>query len=91
MVGKETVLFKSEERHNRDTVAAFLRQLADKLATGQVILRQGDQEVILDIPVNLVLEVKAEVEQKRQDNKRSLEIELEWLEGDDSHAPLTLG
>lgn len=90
-MGKETVLFSSEERHDRNSAAAFLRALADKLAEGQVILRQGERELVLDIPFHLVLEVKAEDEQKRQGTKRSLEVELEWLEGDDMGGPLTLG
>ena len=45
-MGKETRLFKSEERRTRSEVSAFLRQLADKLDQGQVILRQGKEEIV---------------------------------------------
>lgn len=90
-MGKETVLFKSEEPRDRDNVVAFLRQLADKVAEGQVTLRQGDAEVQLDIPQNLVLELKAEEEQKRDKVKRTLEVEIEWIVGDEASGPVTLG
>ena len=36
-MGKEIVLFKSEERKDLASVVAFLHQLADKLAENQVI------------------------------------------------------
>ena len=49
-MGKEVVLFKSEEKHSTAEVAQFLRQLADKVEAGQVILRQGADELALSIP-----------------------------------------
>ncbi len=90
-MAKEVVLFKSEERMERQSVAEFLHQLADKLAQGRVILRQGDQEVILDIPNKVVLELKADEEAKKRKTQRSLEVEIEWIEGDDAGGSVTLG
>ena len=90
-MGKETVLFKSEERKDLQSVVAFLHQLADKLAQNQVILRQGSQEVQVDIPNNVVLELKVEEEDKRRKMQRSLEIEIEWIVGDESGGAVTLG
>ncbi len=77
----EEVLFKSEEPKSRSDVAVFLRQLADKVEAGEVILRQGDQEQQVRIPQNLVLETKLERETKRDGEKMSLEVELEWRPG----------
>ena len=77
----EEILFKSEEPKSRGDVAAFLRQLADKVEAGEVILRQGDQEHQVRIPQNLVLETKLERETKRDGEKMSLEVELEWRPG----------
>jgi len=74
----ETVLFKSEAPKERTEAAAFLRHLADKVEEGRVVLKQGEDEVILDLPERLTLEVKAEEEQKRSGVLRSLEVELEW-------------
>ena len=77
----EEVLFKSKEPKSRGDVAAFLRRLADKVEAGEVILRQGDQEHQVQIPLNLVLETKLERETKRNGEKMSLEVELEWRPG----------
>ncbi len=92
-MGREIVLFQSEERHGRDAVAAFLRQLADKLEAGEVILKQGTEELVLTIPTNVVLEVKAEEEAKATKTLQSLEVEVEWRVGEpeEAEAPLTLG
>jgi amphi-Trp domain-containing protein len=80
-MGNETVLFKSEERKGVGEIAAFLRQLADKVEQKSVILRQGTDEITLTLPESMILEIKAEEEQGRSGPKRSLEIELEWTEG----------
>ena len=90
-MGREIVLFKSEERKKLADVANFLRQLADKLDGNQVVLRQGTEEIVLDIPNNVVLELKAEEEDKKGKIKRTLEVEIEWIEGDESGGAVTLG
>ncbi|MDX1613207.1 MAG: amphi-Trp domain-containing protein [Candidatus Promineifilaceae bacterium] len=90
-MGKETVLFKSEEHQDRQAVAEFLRDLADRVADGQVNLRQGEQAVSLEIPYQVVLELKAEVEDKGRTKKRSLEVEIEWTDGGQASGPVVLG
>ena len=64
-MGKETRLFKSEERKNRKEVAEFLRQISEKLSNGQIVLRRGNEELNLEIPTNLVLEIQVEDEDKK--------------------------
>lgn len=44
------------------SVSASLHQLADRRAQDQGILRMGEEDFTLDIPKNLVLEVKVEEE-----------------------------
>jgi amphi-Trp domain-containing protein len=91
-MGKETRLFKSEERHSRDEVSAFLHQLADKIGQGQVILRQGKDEISLTLPSNLILEIQVEDEdKKRKGIQHSLEVEIKWFDGDDAGGALELG
>jgi amphi-Trp domain-containing protein len=90
-MGKETVLFSSEEKINSQQAAAFLHQLADKIAERQVVLRQGDNELVLVLPDQLVLELKVEEELKSGREKRTLEIELEWFEGGEAEGSVTLG
>lgn len=89
-MGKEIVLFESEERKDLASVVTFLKQLADKLAGNQVILRQGTQEIVIDVPNNVVLELKVEEENKKGKVKRTLEVEIEWIEGDESGGVVTL-
>ncbi len=89
-MGKEIVLFKSEERKDLASVVAFLHQLADKLASNQVILQQGSAEIVVDIPDNVILELKVEEEDKKGKVKRTFEVEIEWIEGDESGGAVTL-
>ena len=90
-MGKETRLFKSEERMARAAAAAFLRELADKVEGGEVVLRQGAEELTLTLPESLVLEVQAEDEDKgTRGIQHSLEVELAWFEGEQG-GPLELG
>ena len=90
-MGKETRLFKSEERKSRADVSAFLRQLADKISEGEVVLRQGREEIVLQIPHSLILEVQVEDEDKKSKGiQHSLELELKWFD-DEKGGPLELG
>lgn len=81
-MGIETVLFESEEKKATAEVAGFLRALADKLETGRVTLKQGEKEVVLEIPGNVTMEIKAESEEKRSGTLKSLEVEIEWSDGE---------
>ncbi len=91
-MGKEIRLFKSEERHSRSEVSQFLHQIADKIASGQVILRQGQEALTLAIPANLILEIQVEDEDKKTKGiQHSLEIELKWFDDDGASGPLELG
>jgi amphi-Trp domain-containing protein len=91
-VGKETRLFKSEESQTRDEVSAFLTQLAAKISSGSVVLRQGQDEITLQLPHNLVLEIQVEDEDKKTKGvQHSLELELKWFDDDTRSGPLELG
>ena len=82
-MGKETVLFKSEEKKASIDVANTLRQIADKIDDGTMILKQGSDEIALEFPKNMVLELKIEEEQGKKKLKKSFEIELEWVIGEE--------
>jgi amphi-Trp domain-containing protein len=88
----EKVLFKSEEPSSRGDAAQFLRQLADKVESGHVVLKQAGEETSLDLPESLTLEVKAEQEEKKpgRPGKLSLEVELEWTLGEESKGGVEL-
>jgi amphi-Trp domain-containing protein len=77
-MGKEKKLFKSEEYKNTSEVSAFLQQLASKIAEGRIVLRQGDQEIILQLPENL----------REGHIRRKFELELKWYEDEDGSQPV---
>ena len=90
-MSRETILFKSEEKKSRAEAAAVLHQIADKVSEGAITLRHGEVQVELQIPERVELEIKAEEEiGKRQTTKRSLEIEIEWIEGDQAAGSLSI-
>ena len=73
-------------------MSAFLRDLADKVAGGRVVLRQGQQEMTLDLPGRLVLEVQVEDEEKSRGIQHSLEVAIEWYDdADEETGTLELG
>jgi amphi-Trp domain-containing protein len=91
-MGKETRLFKSEERKNRREVGDFLTQLGAKILDGQVVLRQGKEEILLEMPQNVILEIQVEDEDKKTKGiQHSLEVEIKWFDDDFSGGPLELG
>ncbi|MDX1435958.1 MAG: amphi-Trp domain-containing protein [Anaerolineales bacterium] len=91
-MGRETRLFKSEEPKNRAEAAEFLRQMAEKLDGGEVVLRRGEEELTLSIPQNLILEIQVEDEDKKNKGvQHSLEIEIKWFDGGGQGGTLELG
>ena len=92
-MGRETVLFKNEEKMSRSEVAELLRTLANKLEKGKVLLQQGTEEVKLKIPERVELEVKAEKKVGKRRTKKKLELEIEWQVGASAQKQkkLTLG
>ncbi|MBU0945442.1 MAG: amphi-Trp domain-containing protein [Proteobacteria bacterium] len=82
-MGREKILFKSEEKKSSVEVVAVLRSVADKIEQGSsMTLRQGKDKIVLDFPKNMTLEIKVEDEEKkRKGTKRTFEIELEWYPG----------
>lgn len=90
-MGNETRLFKSEERMSRGDASSFLHQLADKLAEGRVVLRQGQEETELHVPDRLILEVQVEDEDKKTKGvQHSLEVEIKWFDTEQG-GPVELG
>lgn len=80
-MGKEEILFKSEEKMTARESAELLRRLADKIEKGKVVLSQGKKEVTLKVPARVEVEVKAEKETGKRRTKKKIEVEIEWLVG----------
>lgn len=80
-MGRETVLFKTEEKKDITAVANLLRELADKIESGKVVLKQGQKQVKLKIPKTVEMQIKAEREDGKNRSKKKLEVEIEWVLG----------
>lgn len=79
----EKTLFKTEERADRARVVSFLRDLADKIEQDDLVLKTNGQEVPVDLPETVTLEVELEEELEGDTTEHSLEVELEWVPGQD--------
>jgi amphi-Trp domain-containing protein len=78
-MAKKNVIVKSDVRKSLPDVAAFLRELADKIEANQVTLQQGPDEVSLTLPDTVDFELEfTEKMKKKKGVKRQLEIEIEW-------------
>jgi len=89
----ETVLFESESTQSREDIAAYLRDVADKLDRGEsVTLSSGGESVTMEPPARPTFEVKAEREGPADGpGELSVEFELEWDEnGGDGEDTLTI-
>ncbi len=90
-MGRETILFKIEEKKDISSVASFLRDLADKVESGKVVLKQGQKTVKLKIPNRVELQVKAEKEVGKRKTTKKLELEIEWVVGEKDGGTFALG
>jgi len=89
-MGREIILFNSEEKKTKNEIADILRLLASKVEQGNLSLSNEAGAVDLEFPENMILEIKAE-EEVKQKIKRSLEIEIEWIVGSDDQGSMVIG
>jgi len=85
-------LFEFEQTFSRANVAAYLREIADKLdGDGTLEFAAGGETTSVSVPERLQFEVDVERD-AHEDGSAEMEIEfeLEWHEGDDGTAQGTL-
>lgn len=80
-MGDERTLYESESRRSIDEVIDFLQQLTQWLGDRRLTFEDGERTVVIEIPEEVELEIEIEEEDKGKKRvKRSLEIEIEWIE-----------
>lgn len=91
-MAKKTIIVKSEDKRSLREIASFLRDLADKIESNNLVLHQGEKEIALSLPeiVNFEFELE-DKHKKKKGTKRQLEIELEWYPDGPSQESVKLG
>lgn len=79
-MGRETVLFKTEEKKSAKEISQTLRLIADKIEEGSMTLSQGQDEVTVTFPAFMEIQLKVE-EEEGKGLKKKFEVELEWIPG----------
>jgi amphi-Trp domain-containing protein len=81
-MAKKNTLIRSKERRTTEDVAAFLRQLADRLERNEIVLQRGDEETSLEIPNRVTFKLRVKEKLKKRRTKRQLKMALKWQDGD---------
>ena len=89
-MSNKTTLFRAEEWKSRSSTAAFLRELADNLESGEITLRRGEEEITFSLPETIELEIELTEKTKEHKTERELEIEIEWSD-EQAEGSITLG
>jgi amphi-Trp domain-containing protein len=79
-MGRETILFKTEEKKTAGEISEMLRLIADRIDAGTMTLSQGADEVTVIFPASMEIQLKVEEEQGTR-LKKKFEVELEWIPG----------
>ncbi|MDX1662907.1 MAG: amphi-Trp domain-containing protein [Candidatus Promineifilaceae bacterium] len=80
-MSEEKTLYESESYRTVPEVIEFFRQLAHWLEDRRIIFPHGEEEIVIEIPDEVVLEIELEEEDAGVNRiERSLEIEIEWTE-----------
>lgn len=72
-------LFTSEQKLSRPEIAQYIRKIADGVESGEINLKSGQNSI--DLHLSDMPELEVQVEQEA-DGEKSLEIEIEWKEGE---------
>jgi len=79
-MAKKSVLLKSKERKDVQSVAAFLRQLADRLEQQEIVFHRGAEEIVVPVASDVVLSLKVKEKSKKRGLKRKLKLALKWVD-----------
>ena len=80
-MGEERTLYESESRRTIPDVINFLQELVHWLGDRRLAFDDGGETIVIELPHEVVLEIEIEEEDEGENQvKRSLEIEIGWIE-----------
>ncbi len=80
-MAQKNILYRSSESMNRASFADFLRKVADRVENGQVSFQTEQGSVEIDVPEDIVVDVKLTEKDKSGGKKIDFEIEADWMKG----------
>ena len=82
MSGGKNVHHQSKEQMSRADLVDLLRRLADRVESGEIILRDTDEFQKLKVPEQVELKMKYQTKTKKKSKaeKHELEFEITWGE-----------
>ncbi len=91
-MAKKNKLFRHKTYKTKEEVSEFLQELGQKIAEGQVVLKQTPEDLVLEMPQHMSLKVKVNKKNKKVKGKRhKMTISLSWYDSKHQDDPLALG
>ena len=91
-MAKKNKLFRHKTRKTKEEVGEFLQELGQKIAEGELVLKQTPDDLILDMPQHMSLKVKVNKKNKKvKGTRHKMTISLSWYDSDHQDDPLALG
>ncbi|MGD2178319.1 MAG: amphi-Trp domain-containing protein [Anaerolineae bacterium] len=81
-MAKKNILIKSKERRKTQDIAAFLRQLADRLEENEITLQRGAEEISIEVPNRVTFKLNVKEKTKKRRTKHRLKMTLNWQDDD---------
>jgi amphi-Trp domain-containing protein len=91
-MAKKVNLFRYKSYKTREDVSSFLQELGQKIAEGEVVLKQTSNDLVLEMPKHMSLNIKVNKKQKRvKGTRHKMIVKLTWYDSDHQEDPLALG
>ena len=91
-MAKKVKLFRHKTYRTKEEVSQFLQELGQKIAEGEVVLKQTPNDLVLEMPNHLSLKVKVNKKKKPVKGIRhKMTVKLTWYDSDHQEDPLALG
>lgn len=85
-------LFGHKTYRSKEEVSEFFQELGQKIAEGEVILKQTPNDLVLEMPNHMSLNVKVNKKKKPvKGTRHKMTVKLTWYESDHQEDPLALG